>query len=307
VRVVFMGTPEFAVPSLRALAAVHDVAAVFTRADAVSGRGSKTRPSPVKSAALEQGIPIMQPQTLRDAEQIERLHELRADIIIVAAYGLILPLELLESAPLGAVNVHASLLPRWRGAAPIQRAILAGDKVTGVSIMRMEVGLDTGPSCTQLQTPIAEKDAAELTAELAGLGAAALVRALPSIGDGTATWTVQDESAATYASKVLKADVAVSPDLTGSDVVRRVRASLPAAPSRVTLGGRCATLLGVRPVEADVATGAISLTKSALLLGVADGAVEVTTLKPDGKAAMDARAWARGILDLDGMTWEAAG
>ena len=111
-RVVFMGTPEFAVPSLRALAAVHDVAAVFTRADAVSGRGSKTRPSPVKSAALELGIPIMQPQTLRDAEQIDRLRELRADIIIVAAYGLILPLALLESAPLGAVNVHASLLPR---------------------------------------------------------------------------------------------------------------------------------------------------------------------------------------------------
>ena len=305
-RVVFMGTPEFAVPSLRALATAHDVVAVFTRPDAISGRGSKARPSAVKSTAVDLGIPVYQPQTLRDAEQIELLRSEDADIVVVAAYGLVLPPEALETATHGAVNVHGSLLPRWRGAAPIQRAILAGDDSTGVSIMRMEAGLDTGPYCVQLQTPIGEKDASMLTSELATLGATALVSALPSIADGTVSWAFQDDSAATYAYKVSKTDVAVSPELSAIEVVRRVRASLPAAPTRVSLGGRGATLLKVRPATTAVTPGTIVLTRSAILLGVADGAVEVTLLKPDGKAAMEAGAWARGARDLDGASWGAA-
>ena len=301
-----MGTPEFAVPSLRALAECHDVVAVFTRPDAVSGRGGKTRPSPVKSAAVALGIPVCEPRTLRDAEQIALVRSFVPEIIIVAAYGLILPLEALESAPHGVVNVHASLLPRWRGAAPVQRAILAGDEVTGVSIMRMEVGLDTGPYCLCLQTPIDDKDASALTAELAEMGATALLRALPTIADGSAAWIAQDESRATYAKKVSKADVSISPALPAADVVRCVRASLPAAPSRVVVGGRSLTLLAARLAAADVAPGRVACTKSALLLGVADGAVEVVRVRPDGRGAMDAAAWARGTRDLDGATWEAA-
>jgi methionyl-tRNA formyltransferase len=306
-RVVFMGTPEFAVPSLLCLAEHHDVVAVFTRPDAVSGRGGQTRPSPVKTVALRLGMPVCQAATLRDAEQIELLCSYAPDIVVVAAYGLILPAAALEAAPLGAVNVHASLLPRWRGAAPIQRAILAGDELTGVSIMRMEVGLDTGPYCLQLQTPIADKDATMLTSELAEMGATALLSVLPTIADGTATWIAQDESQVTYADKVSKTDVAIAPELTAADVVRRVRASLPTAPTRAMLGGRGATILAAEAATgADLAPGSIAPTKSALLLGVADGGVRVTRLKPDGKAAMDATAWARGARDLDGASWTAA-
>ena len=144
-RVVFMGTPEFAVPSLRALAACHDVVAVYSRPDAVSGRGGKTRPSAVTAVATELGLETRCPRPFKDPESLAAFGALEADLLVVAAYGLILPLAVLSATRLGAVNVHASLLPRWRGAAPIQRAIMAGDKITGVSIMRMEEGLDTGP------------------------------------------------------------------------------------------------------------------------------------------------------------------
>jgi methionyl-tRNA formyltransferase len=173
--------------------------------------------------------------------------------------------------------------------------------------MRMEVGLDTGPYCLQLQTTVADKDAAMLTSELAALGATALLSALPTIADGTATWSVQDESLVTYADKVSKADVAITPELAPAEVVRRVRASLPTAPTRVTLGGRGATILAADlTTEANLAPGSIAATKSALLLGVDDGVVQVTRLKPDGKSAMDATSWARGVRDLDGASWTAA-
>jgi methionyl-tRNA formyltransferase len=301
-----MGTPEFAVPSLRALAGAHDVAAVYTRPDAVSGRGGKTRPSAVKVAASELGIEVREPKTLRDAEALAALRDLNADIITVAAYGLILPLAALKAAPLGAINVHASLLPRWRGAAPIQRAILAGDARTGVSIMRMEEGLDTGPYCLQVSTEIGGAGAIELTDRLAGLGTQALLDALPAIADGTVAWTAQVESAVTYADKISKDDVAIGPELTRSELLRRVRASSPAAPSRAVLGTRGATIMRACITDVPLAPGAIASSKSGLVLGAADGAIEVVELKPDGKAAMDAVAWARGQRDLDGGMWGGA-
>jgi methionyl-tRNA formyltransferase len=304
VRVVFMGTPDFAVPTLRALAVHHEVVAVFSRPDAVSGRGGKTRPSAISALAAELDIPIHQPATLRDPVQLELVRSVHADIIIVAAYGLIIPGDVLEAPRLGSVNVHASLLPRWRGAAPIQRAILAGDEIAGVSIMRMEVGLDTGPYCSQGTTPVAEKNAVALTAEVAQLGADALIAALPSIEDGSAIWVVQDESLVTYADKVSKSDVAISPDLPVHEIIHRVRASLPAAPSRVTLGGRSVTVLDVVAAEVPAAAGTVVCTKSSLLLGALDGAVELSRIKPDGKAEMDACAWARGVRDLDGASWQ---
>ena len=303
-RVVFMGTPEFAVPSLRALSARHDVIAVYTRPDAVSGRGRRVRPSAVKAAAEELGLEVAQPASLRDAEALADLKLLGADIIVVAAYGVILPLQVLEAARLGAINVHASLLPRWRGAAPIQRAILAGDDVAGVSIMLMQAGLDTGPYCLQDHLPIGESTARDLTARLAEVGASALLRALPSIEAGTAQWVTQDEELVTYAGKITKDDVAVGPDMLASDVATRVRASMPAAPSRVLIGGRGVTLLDARRADEPLGAGEIGRTTSALLLGAHEGAVAVTRVKPDGKAEMDACAWARGLHDFETMTWE---
>lgn len=306
-RVIFMGTPSFAVPSLRLLAQHHAVLAVYSRPDSVSGRGGTSRPSAVSSLAEELGITIHCPATLRDADAVQELHDLRADIIVVAAYGLILPAGVLTAAPLGAVNVHASLLPRWRGAAPIQRAILSGDERAGVSIMQMEEGLDTGPYCLQASVEVGAANAEALTASLAQLGAAALIEALPRIGTGEATWTVQDESAVTYAEKIRKPDVAVDPDLAATDVVRRVRASSSAAPSRTSIAARPLTLMQVESGAHDtiLEPGSVAVTRDAIVLGAADGPVAVTRLKPDGKSEMDATAWARGVRDINGSTWKA--
>ena len=212
-RIVFMGTPEFAVPSLESLAEVHEVVAAFTRPDAVSGRGGKTRPSPVAEAADLLGIPVFKPVSLRTSEVQEHLASLRPDVIVVAAYGLILPTGVLGIPPLGCVNVHGSLLPRWRGAAPVQRAILAGDERTGVSIMRMEEGLDTGPYCAVDSTSVDEKNSEELTAELAIMGAALLISSLAAMDSAECVWCAQDDSLATYADKITRADVTLEPAL----------------------------------------------------------------------------------------------
>ncbi len=307
-RVVFMGTPDFAVPSLVSIASHHEVVGVYTRPDSASGRGKQLRPSAVKAAALERGLTVLTPRTLRDPEALAELAGLSADVICVAAYGLILPKVALDSATLGAVNVHASLLPRWRGAAPIQRAILAGDPEAGVSIMRMEEGLDTGPYCLVRSTAVAEKTAAELTAELAVLGAEALLEALPSIEAGTAVWTEQDESLVTYAEKVTKDDVAPRPELTAVDNARRVRAASAQAPARVLLGGRGVALLRARVTAAGPFAGETSAgdARETIVLGCASGALEVSRLKPDGKAEMDAAAWLCGVRDVASLGWAAA-
>jgi methionyl-tRNA formyltransferase len=306
--VVFMGTPEFAVPTLEALSSRHDVVAAFTRRDAVSGRGSAMRPSPVKAASLARGIPVFQPATMRDEAVAEHLHALDADIIIVAAYGLILPKAVLEAAALGAVNVHASLLPRWRGAAPIQRAILAGDQDAGVSIMRMEEGLDTGPYCAQASEPIAGVCAAELTRNLARLGAACLIDVLGSITDGSAVWISQDDTLATYADKLTREDVAISPGMPAVDAARRVCASLPASPCRAIIAGRRVTVVSAlatdRPAGGSLQPGEVECTKAGLLLGASEGALLVTRLVPDGKREMTGAEWARGLRDAGTRTWE---
>lgn len=305
-RVVFMGTPEFAVPSLRALAARHDVVAVYTRPDAISGRGGGRRPSPVKAAALELGIDVLQPMSLRDASEVSRLAALEPDVAVVAAYGLILPPGILDVPRLGCVNVHASLLPRWRGAAPVQRAILAGDETAGVSIMRMEAGLDTGPYCVTARTTVDAKTTETLTSELAVLGADALIAGLDRIEQGTCEWTAQEESLVTYADKITKADVALSPELTAESALARVRASSPQAPARIALGGRMATVLDATATSADVLPGGVACAKRSLVLGVADGAVEVLLVKPDGKGPMAGCDWARGARFDGSTTWGSA-
>lgn len=304
-RVVFMGTPSFAVPTLRTLVGNCDVVAVYTRPDGVSGRGSQVRPSPVKEAALEMGLSCRQPKTLRDPAEHEALRRFAPDVIVVAAYGLILPSEILDIPPLGCVNVHASLLPRWRGAAPIQRAILAGDSTTGVSIMRMEEGLDTGPFCARAEVEIDDKSADDLTAELADVGADLLIAALPAIEDGTCRWIEQDSTEITYADKIAKSDVALAPSLPAIEALRRIRASSAQAPARGILGCHAVTVIQGRPSDETVPAGALSPTKTGVAMGFLDAAVEVTRLKPDGKAAMDASAWVRGARLGHDAQWSA--
>jgi len=307
-RVVFMGTPQFAVPSLISVAESTDLVGVFTRPDSASGRGKSVRPSPVKIAALERGIPVSQPTTLRDPHVVAEIAALHPDVIVVAAYGLILPQQVLDVPPLGAINVHASVLPRWRGAAPIQRAILAGDDEAGVSIMRMEAGLDTGPYCRVATIPIDDAGTTELTDALARLGADALVPALAEIESGTAVWTPQDDAQATYADKITKSDVAIGPKLDREVALRHIRASSPTAPCRVTIAGSTVTLLaasdGELLVGGQVARGGALATKTGVLLGMSDGAILVTRLKPQAKGEMAAADWARGVRDLDTATWD---
>lgn len=304
-RAVFMGTPEFAVPSLHAAASAAQVVGVYTRPDGVSGRGSKRRPTPVKSAALGLGLPVYQPSTLRETSAQRELEALEPELLVVAAYGLILPREVLEIPSLGSINVHASLLPRWRGAAPIQRAILAGDAVTGVAIMRIEEGLDSGAYCLSAATQIAEKDFTQLSDELAVLGARLISEAIDRIDAGTCEWTEQDQAAVTYAEKVTKDDVALSPALTIAQAALRVRASSPQAPSRARIGGRNVTVISARQTDLDLEAGRVSCTKDAVLLGLVDGALSVERLKPEGRGEMAGCDWAHGARLDSSAEWTA--
>lgn len=303
-RVVFMGTPDFAVPSLRELASRFEVVLVLTRPDAVRSRGKKLEPSPVKAAALELDIPVME-ATRITPKVMDRLHEAEADIFCVAAYGCILPDEVLNMAPLGIVNVHASLLPRWRGAAPIQRAILAGDERAGISIMRIGHGVDTGAYCAQASCSVAGKTADELTAELAQLGADLLCDTLPALADGTAVWTEQDESLVTHAQKISKAEMRLDPQESALVNLRRVLASSDAAPARCIAAGKPVRIMRAVAADGDAsmcAAGELVCQSKRIYIGCSDGALEVTSVKPDGKRQMDASAWAAG-LHGDGLTW----
>ena len=305
-RVVFMGTPEFAVPILDALTRLHEVAAVYTRADSVSRRGSRLVASPVKQRALQLGLDVRQPESLKGEGESHALSALRPDVLAVAAYGLILPPTVLDIAPYGAVNVHASLLPRWRGAAPVQRAILAGDTVTGVSIMRMEEGLDTGPYALQVPVEIADHDAPALTSMLADAGAAALVRVLDMMASGGVVWVEQSEADATYAAKITKDDVRPDPALPADEIVRRVRASGPTAPARIAIGPRTLTLVACEPSPVARPNGSVSCSSEGLLLGAADGAVLATIVRPDGKRDMPGDACARGMNLDESSRWAGA-
>jgi len=303
-RVVFMGTPDFAVPSLRELASRFEVVLVLTRPDAVRSRGKKLEPSPVKAAALELDIPVME-ATRITPEVMDRLHEAEADIFCVAAYGCILPDEVLHMAPLGIVNVHASLLPRWRGAAPIQRAILAGDERAGISIMRIGHGVDTGAYCAQASCSVAGKTADELTAELAQLGADLLCDTLPALADETAVWTEQDESLVTHAQKISKAEMRLDPQERALVNLRRVLASSDTAPARCVAAGKPVRIMRAVVADGDAsmcAAGELVCQSKRVYIGCSDGVLEVTSVKPDGKRQMDASAWAAG-LHGDGLTW----
>jgi methionyl-tRNA formyltransferase len=230
IRVIYAGTPQFAVPALQALAqdAAVEVVAVYTQPDRPAGRGQKLAPSPVKETALALGIAVLQPQTLRDTEAQRVLAAFKPDLMIVAAYGLILPVPVLAMPRLGAINIHASLLPRWRGAAPIARAIEAGDTHTGITIMQMAQGLDTGDMLYKVAEPIYPQDtAATLHDRLADLGAKALMTALPGIIAATLVPEVQDDALACYAAKLAKPEGLLDWREPSDVLARRVRAFDP--------------------------------------------------------------------------------
>lgn len=300
-RIVFMGTPEFACPSLSAVSRAHDVVRVVTRPDAVRGRGKRLEPSPVKALAGELGLAVIEASRMT-SEVIDELRAAKADLCVVAAYGCILPDKLLEMFPLGCVNVHASLLPRWRGAAPIQRAVLEGDELAGASIMRVVHELDAGAYCAQVSTAVAGKTSSELLDELGHLGAETLVEAIGRIADGTAVWTEQDESLVTYAHKIEKAEMRLDPADGALANVRRVLASTDAAPARCEVAGKGVRLMRARTCDDALAAGEVLVSHGRVALGCADGALEVLDVKPDGKREMQASAWAAG-LRADHLAW----
>lgn len=301
-RIVFMGTPEFAVPSLRALAGAHDVRLVLTRPDAVRGRGRRLEPSAVKAAATELGIDVLETKRITD-DVMAAIRAAEPDAIVVAAFGCILPDAVLTAAPLGCVNVHASSLPRWRGAAPIQRAILSGDARAGVSIMRVVHDLDAGAYCRQADVEVGEKSCPQVMGELAELGARELLVALRQMEDGTAEWVEQDESKVTYARKVEKVEMLLDPAATALDNRRRVQTSLDAAPARMAVAGRGVRVLAARVAGDDTSQGEVIVRHGRVIAGCADGAIELLRVKPDGKREMDASAWAAGLHQSQ-LAWE---
>lgn len=306
-----MGTPDYAVPTLEALIAHHNVMCVYSRPDAVSKRGKQAVPSPVKDVACVHDIPCETPHTLRDEEVQVHLASMHPDIIVVAAYGMLLPQEVLDIPRFGCVNLHASLLPRWRGAAPIQRAILAGDKEVGVALMRMEAGLDTGDYAYEKVLPVGDHNSVELTSELAQLAADITLEGLEGIWAGTVEWKKQDETLVTYAEKIEKADVLLNPQLNTLENALRVRASSPSAPARCVIGDKSLAVVEAHIVdeasEAEVsyAPGDALVSKKALRLACADGLLELTKVKPDGKKEMAARDFGLGLQNHEALTWKA--
>lgn len=301
-RVVFMGTPAFAVPSLEALVSRHDVVLAVTRPDRASGRGNQLRPCEVKCAALEAGVPVLQPSTLR-GEATEQIAELRPDVICVAAFGMLLPSELLAVPTHGCINVHASLLPKYRGAAPVQRSVLAGDRETGVSIMLMEEGLDTGPYALQRTVPIGERYSDEVEADLARVGAEALLEVLDALGAGTVTWHEQDDAMATYAAKITKDDVALLPELTVAEAFARVRAATRRAPARACVGDREVTVVRAHLEAVDAPPGAVCVSEGVPHLGFADGSLGLDVVRPAGKGDMPGIDWVRGARLPEDACW----
>ncbi len=314
-RVVFMGTPDFAASILAEVASRHEVVAVYTRPDAVRGRGKQLVASSVKAEAVRRGIPVRCPRTLRDADEQAALASLAPDVVCVAAYGMLLPPEVLEIPRFGCLNVHASLLPRWRGAAPVERAILAGDEEVGVCIMRMEQGLDTGDYCICRSLDAGDKNAALLTDQLADLGAHALLTALSQLEAGCIRWTAQNDAEVTYAHKIEKGELDLAPT-DGVDVIcRKVRAASDAHPAHAVVAGKPITVLAARVASSDAQSaelangmqaGQVRFAGKRLFIGASDGAVELLEVKPSGKQAMQAKAFAAGIQGIKDNTkiWE---
>ena len=292
-RLAFLGTPDFAVPTLEALiAAGHDIAAVYCQPPRPAGRGKAPRPSPVQRVADQAGIEVRTPVSLKDPDEQAAFAALGLDAAVVAAYGLILPRPILDAPRLGCLNVHASLLPRWRGAAPIQRAILAGDPMTGITIMQMEEGLDTGPMLAMMGTPVGRKTAGELTAELARLGAEWMVEVLAQlhrIGPRP-----QSEEKATYAAKIRKSEARLDFARPAIEVERRVRAFNPAPGAWFEARGERLKLLAADPVEASGEPGEV-LPDLGLTIACGEHALACVLVQRAGRAPVSGAELLRGF------------
>ncbi len=286
-RIVFAGTPEFAAEHLKALLGTqHQVIAVYTQPDRPAGRGHKLMPSPVKQLAVEHGIPVYQPATLRAPEAQAELAALQPDLMVVVAYGLILPQVVLDTPRLGCINSHASLLPRWRGAAPIQRAVQAGDDESGVTVMQMEAGLDTGPMLLKVSTPIAPSDTGgSLHDRLAALGSQAVIQAVDALAAGTLTGEVQDDSLANYAHKLNKDEARIDWSRPAVELERQVRAFNPWPICHSTLNGEPLKVLAATLGEGSGQPGQIlAASKDGLTVACGEGALRLTRLQlPGGK------------------------
>ena len=293
-RVVFMGTPDFSVPVLEALVdAGHEVVAVYSQPPRPAGRGKKDRPSPVQQRAEALGLPVRHPQSLKGAEAQAEFAALNADVAVVVAYGLILPQAVLDEPHFGCLNIHASLLPRWRGAAPIHRAILAGDAETGVCIMQMEAGLDTGPVLLQEALTIgAEETTGSLHDRLSDVGARLIVDALAQLP--TLSPQVQPEAGVTYAAKIDKSEARVDWSQPAVQVDRLIRGLSPFPGAWCDVAGERVKLLASRVVSGDALAGTVL---EGFTIACGDGAVEVTIAQRPGKKAMSATDVLRG-LDL---------
>jgi len=290
-RIIFMGTPDFAVPALVALhEAGHDIACVYSQPPSRSGRGKKLRPSPVHAKAEALGVEVRTPKSLRKEEAQADFAALGADVAVVAAYGLILPQPILDAPMHGCLNIHASILPRWRGAAPIHRAVMAGDEETGVTIMQMEAGLDTGPMLHIVRTPIADKTTGDLTAELAELGAGAMVEVLANFG-GYAPQP-QDDALATYAPKIDKAEARIDWSRLASELVRHVHGLAPFPGAWFELEGERIKLLRAEEVEGAGNPGTVL--DDELTIACGERALRPLRLQRAGKPAMDREDFLRG-------------
>jgi len=283
-RIIFMGTPDFAVPALRALhSAGHDIACVYTQPPRPAGRGKKLMPSPVQKVAEELGLAVRSPKSLKKAPEQEEFAALEADVAVVAAYGLILPQAVLDAPAKGCLNIHASILPRWRGAAPIHRAIMAGDAGTGVTIMQMEAGLDTGPMLATIRTPIATKTTGELTEELAELGASLMVEVLRELDNHVAV--AQDDTEATYAPKIVKAEARIDWSRSAEELVRHIHGLAPFPGAWCEFEGARVKLLRAEVADGSGAAGEVL--DDALTIACGSGALRPTRLQRAGKPAMD--------------------
>lgn len=299
-RLAFMGTPPFAARALAALiAAGHDIRVVYTQPPRPSGRGHKTVPSAVHALADRHGIEVRHPPSLRGEEPQAAFAALDLDAAVVAAYGLILPKPILAAPRLGCFNIHASLLPRWRGAAPIQRAILAGDAVTGVTIMRMEAGLDTGPMLLERSVPIGRwTTTTTLTDELAGLGAEMIVEALDGIAAGTIEETPQQEDGVTYAAKLDRAEGLIDWRVAAVELDRRVRALNPWPGTYFTVGGERIKLLEAAACAGSGEPGTVLAPAKAdgsPVVACGRGALKLTLLQRPGRTRQDGAAFLRGF------------
>jgi methionyl-tRNA formyltransferase len=305
-RIAFAGTPLFALPALRGLlSSSHRVVGVLTQPDRPAGRGRELRASPVKLLALDAGLPLAQPATLKTPESRVDLAAWTPDLLVVVAYGLILPAPVLALPRLGCLNIHGSLLPRWRGAAPIQRAILAGDSETGVTIMQLDAGLDTGPILLERRRPIGTQDTAgDLHDALAELGAAALIEAIDGLAAGVVKAREQPAAGASYAPKIEKSEAHIDWSASAVQLDRQIRAFNPWPVAETRFGGESLRLLRSRvvdPSQRDAAPGTLlGLAEDGLRVACGEGVLAVRELQRSGKRPVSARDFANAVR-LDGI------